>query len=250
MVGKAWVLAAGGLLALWAGRSLAVPATASAQLSVDEVVQRMVAMNYARTEALHAYCATRFYHVAYSGLGHQTAEMTVQMEYHEPGPKRFTITAEAGSEMLRHHVLEPLVKAEQSDAQVTSRQGLALGPTNYQFVLLQAPDGHDQHNYVLQATPLSGKHQRFLFHGKVWVDPNDYGIVRIQGVLPDVPSFWVASAEFDYHNQKVGDFWLPETNDTIAHLRFFGHAVLTIRYGAFRFTSISPVAPLWTGSQP
>lgn len=211
---------------------------------MDEVVCRMVAMNEARTQALHAYSATRVYHVDYQGMGHESADMTVRMEYREPGPKRFTVLTESGSGMLRHHVLEPLVKAEQKDAEATRVEGLALVPANYNFEMLQRPDGKGQLDYVLRATPHSGKDSRFLFRGTLWINPNDYGIERIQGRINDVPSFWVTHAEFDYYSQKLGDFWLPDISRTVAHLRWFGHALLTIRSGSFQFTSISPVPSL------
>lgn len=250
MVGRGGAAVAG-LVGLWLGWSVVErPIVAGAPLAVQEVVERMVAMNAARTEALHAYSATRVYHIEYSGLGQHTADMTVRMDYQEPGPKRFTITSEAGSGMLLHHVLEPLVRAEQKDAEVTRQQGLAIGPANYRFESLQRPDGEQQRDYVLRATPLTDKSKRFLFHGKLWVNPDDYGIERIEGEIPDVPSFWVTRAEFQYRNQKIGDFWLPESSHTIAHLRWFGSAVLTIRYGGFQFASISPVPPFSPGAQP
>lgn len=250
IMSKNWKLAVVGLAGLCLGWQMTAPAASAGPLPAAEVVKRMVAMNAARTQALHAYSAIRVYHIEYSGVGHHSADMTVRMDYQEPGPKRFTITSEAGSGMLRHHVLEPLVKAEENDAQVTRQQGLAIGPANYRFELLQEPDGENQRDYVLRATPLKHKSQRFLFHGKVWINPDDFGIERIEGVLPDVHSFWVTHAEFDYHNQKIGDFWLPEASHTIAHLRWFGRAVLTIRYGGFQFSCISPVPPYAEGAQP
>jgi hypothetical protein len=249
MMSRNWLPVAVGLAGLCLGWRMSVPTARPEPLSAAEVVERMVAMNAARTQALHAYSATRVYHIEYSGLGRHTADMTVRMNYQEPGPKRFTITSEAGSGMLRHHVLEPLVRAEQHDAEMTREHGLAIVPANYHFELLQQPAGEQQRDYILQATPLSDKSRRFLFHGKLWINPDDYGIERIEGELPEVPSFWVTRAEFDYRNQKIGDFWLPQESHTIAHLRWFGRAVLTIRYGGFQFASISPVPP-YSAAQP
>ncbi len=211
-------------------------------LSVHEVVARMVAMNAARTRALHAFSAWRSYHVQYDGIGDASAAMTVRVEFHQPGPKIFTIVSESGSAMLRHHVLEPLVKAEIRDAVITSNQGSAIVPANYEFHLLATPADNPGGGYVLEATPHADRN-RFLFRGTIWLSANDFGIKRIKGKLPRSPSFWVKSATFDYHSQKVGDFWLPASNQTLAHLRFFGHATLDICFHDFVLTSISPVGP-------
>ncbi|MGH9414279.1 MAG: hypothetical protein ACRD0Y_11150, partial [Terriglobales bacterium] len=180
------------------------------------------------------------YQVRYSGLGHASAAMQVRVDFKLPGPKKFTILSETGSGMLRHHVLEPLVKAERQNAVVTSNDGSALVPANYKFRLVAAPDDNGNGKYVLEATPRTSK-QRFLFHGTIWLNASDFGIERVQGKLPHSPSFWVKNVTFDYHTQKIGAFWLPATNKTRAHIRFFGHAVLEIRYHDFDLTSIAPV---------
>lgn len=234
-------------VAVSAGALVLVQATTpqsnpSPLLSTPEVVARMVAMNAARTRALHAYSDLRSYYVRYDGLGDASAAMTVRVEFHQPGPKTFTIVSESGSAMLRHHVLEPLVKTESRDAVITSNDGSAIVPANYEFHLLSTPAENPDGDYVLDATPRSDR-KRFLFRGAIWLSANDFGIKRIKGKLPHSPSFWIKSATFDYRSQKIGDFWLPASNQTLAHIRFFGHATLDICFHDFVLTSISPVGP-------
>lgn len=233
------VVSAGALVLLQATTPQPNPAPL---LSTREVVARMVAMNAARTRALHAYSDLRSYHVQYNGLGKASAAMTVRVDFNQPGPKIFTIVSESGSAMLRHHVLEPLVKAERRDAVITSSDGSAIVPTNYQFHLLSTPADNPSGDYVLEATPRAGRN-RFLFRGTIWLSASDFGIKRIKGKLPRSPSFWIKSASFDYHSQKIGDFRLPASNQTRTHIRFFGHATLDICFHDFVLTSISPVRP-------
>ena len=40
--------------------------------------------------------------------------------------------------------------------------------------------------------------------------------------------------DFKRRYQKIGDFWLPKSNDSETWVRVFGTAVLTIEYGDYR----------------
>lgn len=82
---------------------------------------------------------------------------------------------------------------------------------------------------------------RLAFRGEICLNPNDFGIERIEGKLPHAPSFGVTHPIFVYLAQKIGDFWLPATNRTHAHIRLFGEAELEIRYHDFHLTSNAPV---------
>lgn len=223
-----------------------VPRAAITPLSTAEVVQKMVAMNAVRTQALHAYTATRRYHVVYDGLEHESADMQVYVAYQQPGPKRFTVVSETGSGMLRHHVLEPLLRAERNEASIDSSAGSAIAPENYSFEMLDFPHSGAQDDYVLTATPRATP--RFLFHGTIWVNPADSGIERVDGQLLHSPSWWITRTDFSYRSQKIGDFWLPASNHCVSHIRFFGHAVLDITYQDFELTSISSVGPQAVGA--
>lgn len=224
----------------------AAPARA---LNTAEVVSRMVAMNAARRRALHAYTSVRDYTVSYAGWGHQRAAMTVRMDFRQPGPKQLTVISESGSGLLRRHVLKPLLEAERSEALASSRDGSAIVPANYRFQLLSTPDRNAGGDYILQAVPRASA-ARFLFRGRIWIHPGDFGIERIRGTVPQVHSFWVTRARFDYRGQKLGDFWLPASNLTRAHIRFFGHAILLIRYHDFEFRSRSAVWPFMPAGNP
>jgi hypothetical protein len=201
----------------------------------------MVAMNIHRHAALHAFTDVRHYHLEYHGLGHDIADMEVRVHYTAPGPNRLTILSESGSDMLRHHVLNPLVRTEQEEADIESTEGSVFVPENYSFTMVDSPHPGGQPDYVLAIQPLRDAH-RFLFRGKIWIDPVDFGLVRAEGTSVHSPSWWVSRFQFNYHGQKIGDFWLPQSNDCVSHLRLFGHATLDITYQHFEITSSGPVS--------
>ncbi|MGH9487432.1 MAG: hypothetical protein ACRD04_07550 [Terriglobales bacterium] len=219
---------------------LAPSPTSPATLTTQQVVQNMVAMRLARRQALRAFTAVRSYQVSYSGLGHKSAAMTVRVAFRQPGPKRFIVISESGSRLLRQHVRQPLLATERRDAVASTSDGNAIVPKSYRFTLISSPQDNPMGVYVLRAVPRF-RSKRFLFRGQIWLNPNDFGIERIEGKLPHAPSFWVTHPTFVYLAQKIGDFWLPATNRTHAHIRLFGEAELEIRYHDFHLTSNAPV---------
>jgi hypothetical protein len=219
------------------------------RLSTAEVVREMVAMNSERTAALQAYTFIERYHLDYHGLGHDTADMEVRVSFQNPGPKQFTIVSESGSGILRHHVLDPLVKREQLEAEIESQEGSALVPANYAFELVAYPRPGAQPDYILAVTPRR-REDRFLFRGKIWLNPVDFGLVRAQGESGHSPSWWVTRYRFTYRSQRVGDFWMPASNACVAHIRLFGHATLDISYQDFNLTSVLPLSMRAAGLLP
>ena len=216
-------------------------ASIAAPLSTAVVVRRMVAMNVGRHAALHSFTALRHYHLEYQGLGTDIADMEVRVDYTAPGPKRLTIVSESGSGMLLHHVLGPLIRTEEKEAEIESTEGSVFVPNNYSFTMVDYPHPGGQPDYVLAIKPRRDAH-RFLFRGTIWIDPDDFGLVRAEGTSVHAPSWLVSKFEFSYHGQKIGDFWMPQSNDCVSHLRLFGHATLDVTYKDFEITPPHPVS--------
>ena len=71
------------------------------------------------------------------------------------------------------------------------------------------------------------------FVGKIWVDANDYSIVRIEGRPARNPSFWVRNVHFVHTYQKVGSFWFASATHTKSEIRIFGSSELTIENSGY-----------------
>jgi hypothetical protein len=160
--------------------------------------------------------------------------MVVRADYHAPDKKTFTIVSESGSGTVLNKVFKKLLEAEQESMQEENQQRSAINSENYTFTVAdyQIIDGKDL--YVLEAEPKAKN--KFLFQGKIWVDGTDFAITRVEGQPAVNPSWWTLRTDFKRSYQKVGDFWLPELNESKTKVRVFGTADLCIEYGEYEIT--------------
>jgi hypothetical protein len=202
---------------------------ANHDLDVDEIVTQMEQRNEQRAECLKKYRSVRLYHVEYSGFGgHKEAEMQVKATFESPDRKDFQITSESGSKMLLGRVLHRLLQSEKETSSMESRKSTSLTRENYEFASAGEERMEEGLAYVLQVIPK--RNDRYLYRGKVWVDERDFAVVRIEAEPAKNPSFWTRQTLIEHSYKKVGEFWLPEHNQSISGTRFGGKAVLTIEY--------------------
>ena len=235
-----WLLATLALLGVCI-QAVAQQTPVPAPLSADEVIQRVVQMNQRRTKALATYSSVRSYHLECHCLYHKKADMVVRAEYEAPDKKVFTIVSESGSGTVRSRVFKKLLEAEQESMREENQQRSAIMPGNYTFQLTdyQKIDGNEF--YVLEARPLTTN--KFLFRGRIWVDAKDFALARVEGEPAVNPSWWTVKTDFKRSYQKIGGFWLPESNDSETKVRIFGTALLTIKYGEYQITETHNLKP-------
>jgi outer membrane lipoprotein-sorting protein len=214
--------------------ALAQPANVSAPLTADEVMGRVVEMNEVRAKALERYSSVRSYHLECHCLSHKKADMVVRTDYQAPNKKEFTIVSESGSGTVRNRVFKKLLEAEQESMQAENQQRSAITPENYTFQLSDYEKTDTDEFYVLDAQP-RGKN-KFLFRGRIWVNAKDFAITRVEGQPAVNPSWWTVKTDFKRRYKKVGDFWLPESNESETKVRIFGTAVLSIEYRDYQIT--------------
>jgi len=212
---------------------LCLPAVAqqtsvSAPLSADEVIAHVVEMNEMRAQALESYTSIRSYHLECHCLSHKKADMTVRTDYKAPNKKEFTVVSESGSGTVRERVFKKLLEAEQESMRDENQQRSAITPENYAFQLSDFVKTGTDEFYVLDAQPRSKN--KFLFRGHIWVNAKDFAITRVEGEPAVNPSWWTLKTDFKRRYQKIGDFWLPESNESETKVRVLGTAVLSIEY--------------------
>lgn len=220
----------------------ALPAVAqqsivTAPLTADEVMERVVEMNDTRAKTLEGYSSLRMYHLECHCVSHKKAEMVVRIDYQAPNKKEFTIVSESGSGTVRQRVFKKLLEAEQESMREENQRRSAINPENYTFRVSGYEKNGTDEFYVLDAQPRSKN--KFLFRGRIWVDAKDFAITRVDGEPAVNPSWWTVKTDFKRRYQKIGDFWLPESNESETKVRVFGTAVLSIEYRDYQITRAS-----------
>ncbi len=175
---------------------ISVP-VANAPLSIEQVVANLVRMNIERAQALHAYHGTRIYRVEYRGFpGTRSAEMVVDVKYQSPGTKEFTIQSATGSRMIIDKVFKKLLEAETEALAAETQRHTALNGDNYDFTLVGFESTPFGSMYVLIVEPKTK--DRFLYRGRIWVDAEDFAVVRLEAEPAKNPSFWTKSNEVEH----------------------------------------------------
>lgn len=228
--------------------AVAQPDNPSAPLTANEVMERVVTMNELRAKALETYSSLRSYHLECHCLSHKKADMVVRADYHAPNTKEFTIVSESGSGTVRNRVFKKLLEAEQESMREENQRRSAITPENYTFQLVDYQETDANEFYVLEAKPLTKN--KFLFRGRIWVNAKDFAITRVEGEPAVNPSWWTLKTGFKRSYQKIGDFWLPESNESETKVRIFGTAVLTINYGEYQITEAPGVRTPSSSEKP
>jgi hypothetical protein len=196
-----------------------------AGVAETQIFAELDAHNELRKSALHDYSARRTYQVV-DLKGKVHAEEIGRMEFRAPDKKQFVVTSETGSGMIRRMALNQLISSEIEAAAGKERHDSAISPENYSLDLLGEQQVGPYRCFVAQAVPK--RKDKYLFEGRVWIDVEDYAVVRIEGHPAKKLSFWIQRADFVRQYQKIGSFWLPRRDETFVQVRMYGKKVLTI----------------------
>ena len=195
--------------------------------SADEVVAKMMARDRERQAALHGYTAVRRY-VLENHSRHKRAEMLVRVTCLEDGSKQFEVVGANGWGGARKFVFPRLLGAETEAARPDLRERSRITPDNYTFQLDGMEYVRGRQAYVLTIEPKT--ENKYLARGKIWVDADEYAILRIEGAPAKNPSFWVKSVHFVHDYDKDGPYWFPASDRSVTDVRIFGATEMTIEY--------------------
>jgi hypothetical protein len=196
-------------------------------ITEDQLFADLNAHNELRKSALVDYTVLRTYQVV-DLKGKVHAEEVGRMEFRAPDQKTFVALSEKGSGMIRRMALNRLISSEIEAAAGKEHRDSTISSANYSLELLGEQQVGPYHCIVAQAVPK--RKDKYLFEGKIWIDANDYAVVRIEGHPAKKPSFWIQRADFVRQYQKIGNFWLPQRDETFVQIRLYGKKVLTIAH--------------------
>ncbi len=195
--------------------------------TAEEVVSRMAASDLHRQSSIDGYAGMRRYVLENRKLK-KRAEMLVKVKGDADGTKHFEIVSEDGWKSANSHVLRKMLESETETSQPQVRATSKLNSTNYEFEILRVEAVAGRTAYVLNVKP-KGK-EKYLFQGLIWVDAEDYALVRAEGSPAKNPSFWTKSTHFVQLYKKAGPLWFPLATQSVTEARIFGTTDVNIEY--------------------
>jgi hypothetical protein len=195
--------------------------------SAEEIVARMGAHDAERQLAMEGYEGMRKYILENEGM-HKHAEMIVRVNGDPDGTKHFEIVSEEGWKAAHKHVLRKMLTSEAETSRPEARAKARLNAENYDFRLIGVEGVGDRAAYVLELSPK--RKEKYLFRGRIWVDAEDYALVRAEGKPAENPSFWTKSTHFVQNYGKNGPAWFPVSTQSATEVRIFGTTYLNIEY--------------------
>ena len=211
---------------------------APAGLTGDDVIARMLERNRLRNEQLQRYSAVRTYEIR-NPEGKLAAQAVVHVDYRAPDKKKFDKTSEEGSRIVRHMVFDRLMQSESETSSGREHHDSAITTTNYTFTLSGVEDVGPYHCFVLEATPK--RKEKYLFEGRIWIDAEDFAVVKIAGHPAKKPSFWINRADFVRQFQKIAGFWLSCRDETTVDVKMYGRRVFTVDHQEYVINADRPV---------
>jgi hypothetical protein len=206
--------------------------------TAEEIVSRMGSGDLQRQISMGGYAGMRRYVLENQHL-HKRAEMLVHVQGDRDGTKHFDIVSEEGWKAAHKHVLHKMLESESDTSRPDMRQKTKLNAENYEFEVIGTEPVADRTAYVLEIKPK--RKEKYLFQGRIWVDTEDYALVRAEGNPAKNPSFLTKSTHFVQVYQKSGPLWFPLSTQSVTEAHFFGTTDVSIEY--FDYAPKAPHPP-------
>jgi hypothetical protein len=218
---------------------------AYADMSGEELFAKVLQHDRTSDAALRQYSSVRTYSVV-NDKGKSYVQEVIAVDYQAPDSKTFVTRSQSGSPLVRALVLDRLVQSEKETSSGRAHRDSGMKPENYILKLIGEQDLGPYHCLVAEAAPR--RRDRYLFEGHVWISSDDYGIVRMAGRPARPLSFWLTRADFVRQYRRIGGFWLPAEDETLAQVRLYGKKTLMVKYDDYKVND-APIAPA-AGSGP
>ena len=196
-------------------------------LSVDDIVARMMTHNTVQDQALLGFRAERKF-FAENIRFKLDSTMVVETVFRKPDLMQSSIVSHGGSDLIKDRVFDEILKAEGETHKKEDKQQVDIIPRNYDFGLIDSEDCDGRPCYRLSISPK--RKDRYSIRGEIWIDAEDFAIVHIHGVPAKKPSMWTLKTEIDKRYRKIEGIWVTDRLDSTSDIFVAGHSTLSIEY--------------------
>src|SRR5208337_4930016 len=217
--------------------------SATEQDNTAELFSRLRTRHHWQEARLARLTVVRTYKVE-NDKNKMLAEAVVLVEYRAPGTETFTSTSGNGSGFVIHRVFQRLMDDEEKRIRINKDPDTLITPENYTLEVVGTDKIGGSVCSIVRAVPK--RKETDLFEGKLWIDNQDFAIVKITGRLAKSPSFWIKQVDFVRDYRKIDGFWLLSREEAVSVLRILGKETLTIDYQNYSVNGPGAFQPLLT----
>jgi hypothetical protein len=218
-------------------------ATVASGPSSEEILARVADTSVKRQTI--SYSGVRKYNLRNTRFALE-ATVIVQEVHLSGEPKRFIVLNRSGSAKLIG-IVEKLLASEIEASRPEKRSEIGINATNYEARFRGTGTIAGRACYVIG---LSAKRKnKYLINGTLWVDANNYGMVRLEGSTATRISMWLGTAHIVEEFNEVGGYWLPSWSSSVSSGMVLGTNELEIRYSGYLLLDTPKVAaeaPGWS----
>ena len=195
--------------------------------SVSEIVNRMTAHDEWLERYLIEYRVQRKFYAANLRF-REDATLEVRTTFHRPDTLESQVVRAEGSKFIRERVFDKIIEAENETRSSTAREQNDISSANYRFSYVGQEDCDGRKCYRLGITPR--RKDKYLIEGQIWIDAEDWGIVRIQGSPAKHPSFWTRQTQIDRRYKRIDAMWVNDSLESTSDILIAGRSTLKIQY--------------------
>lgn len=195
----------------------------SPNANLSTIVARMEAAQTANPARSQPYVLVRQYRFYQGAQVAEDAksEVMAQVSFTPPNVKTFDILETRGSGRGTS-VVKHILENESELSKDVSRN--EISSKNYAFSLLGESTVDGRRAYILGLAPRRDDHS--LLRGRVYVDAENFRILRTEGQPAKSPSWWLRSSYVILRYAEVEGLWLPVATEGTGEVRMFGRFML------------------------
>jgi hypothetical protein len=209
---------------------------ARSEIDIDQAVDRFMARSF---PVLTSYRATRHLTATTRG-GKMQATLRARTELDAESGFRFEVLEASGSQTIQKRVLLAALDAErQLQRNGTGTRG-ALTADNYSFL---PPVSEDASFVRVDLKPR--RRDTLLVEGAMFLAPEDFDLVRVEGLLVKRPSFWTRKVSVVRRYGRVAGVRVPLAMESTASVLIVGRSTfaMTYDYEMVNGTAVAPESP-------
>jgi len=195
--------------------------------SVGEILNRMKVHDEWQRRYLIEYRAQRNFSATNLRF-EKDATLEVMTTFRRPDTFESQVLRSEGSKVIRERVFDKILEAENETQTTSVKQQIDIVPANYTFTYIGREECAGRECYRLGIAPK--RQEKYLIDGQIWIDAEDWGIVRIQGSPAKRPSFWARQTQIDRRYKRIDGMWLSDSLESISDVLIAGRSSLKIRY--------------------